>query len=39
MLMFGLNEAIDQLYILSSVHWHGLALRWRNGYVLVMALR
>ena len=38
MVMLGLNEAIDQLAMSSSVHWYGHALRRDDGNVLRGAL-
>ena len=34
MLMLGLDEAIDQLAMTDSVHWHGHVLRREDGHVL-----
>ena len=32
--MLGLNEAMDQSVVASSVHWYGHVLRRENGHVL-----
>ena len=34
MLMFSLNETIDQLAMANSVHWYGHVSRREDGYVL-----
>ena len=38
MLILGLNETIDQLAIVNSVHWYGHVLRREDGHVLGMAM-
>ena len=38
MLMFGLNESIDQLAITNSVHWYGNVLRIEVGHILQKTL-
>ena len=37
-IMLGLNEAIDQLSMASSVHWYGHVLRRDDGHILRRAL-
>ena len=34
MLMLGLNEAVDQLAMSNSLHWHGHILRMEDGHAL-----
>ena len=36
--MLGLNETIDQLAMVNSVHWYGHVLRREDTYVLRRAL-
>ena len=38
LLMFGLNETIDQLAMASSVRWHGHVLSREDGHALGKAL-
>ena len=38
MLVFGLNETIDWLAMVNSVHWHGHVLRIDDGHFLRRAL-
>ena len=38
LLMLGLNEVIDQLAMVSIMHWYALMLRREEGDVLVRAL-
>ena len=38
MFMLGLNEALDQLAMVNSVHWYGHVLRREDGLILGRAL-
>ena len=38
-LMFSLNETIDQLAMTNSIHWHGHVLRRENSRVFKMVLK
>ena len=39
MLLLGVNEDMDKLYVVDSVHWYGLVLSREDGHVLRRSLK